>query len=122
MQVAEFIDEFREGIMREVVATYPPVYDDRARLDPRFDPRRLRRQPLGGQREAIKATALSLTRNRSTNLVGEMGTGKTYIAASAAYLAGLRRIIVLCPSHLVRFPCLYPGERCILWWRDISTR
>lgn len=31
-----------------------------------------------------------------------MGTGKTMIGASAAYLAGFRRILVLCPPHLTR--------------------
>src|SRR5207253_7292170 len=37
-----------------------------------------------------------------TNVVGEMGTGKTMIACSAAFLAGMRRVLVICPPHLVR--------------------
>ena len=31
-----------------------------------------------------------------------MGTGKTFIAASAAYMAGFKRVLVLCPPHLTR--------------------
>jgi SNF2 family DNA or RNA helicase len=31
-----------------------------------------------------------------------MGTGKTFIAAASAYLAGFQRVLVLCPPHLVR--------------------
>ena len=31
-----------------------------------------------------------------------MGTGKTFIGASAAYMAGFQRILVLCPPHLTR--------------------
>ncbi len=31
-----------------------------------------------------------------------MGTGKTFIAASAAHMAGFRRVLVLCPPHLTR--------------------
>ena len=31
-----------------------------------------------------------------------MGTGKTFIAASAAYMAGFERMLVLCPPHLTR--------------------
>ena len=31
-----------------------------------------------------------------------MGTGKTFIAAGAALMAGFKRILVLCPPHLTR--------------------
>ena len=31
-----------------------------------------------------------------------MGTGKTFIAASAAHMAGFERVLVLCPPHLTR--------------------
>ena len=31
-----------------------------------------------------------------------MGTGKTFIGASAAHMAGFTRILVLCPPHLTR--------------------
>ncbi|MCC6387409.1 MAG: ATP-dependent helicase [Dehalococcoidia bacterium] len=57
---------------------------------------------MGAQADAIRACALSLQTHRATNLVGEMGTGKTTIGAAAAALAGFRRILVLCPPHLTR--------------------
>ena len=60
------------------------------------------RSPLGAQADAIRAAALSLDVHRGTTVVGEMGTGKTFIAASAAHMAGFRRILVLCPPHLTR--------------------
>ena len=31
-----------------------------------------------------------------------MGTGKTFIGAAAAYMAGFRRCLILCPPHLTR--------------------
>ena len=34
--------------------------------------------------------------------MGEMGTGKTFIGASAAYAAGFQRVLVLTPPHLTR--------------------
>jgi hypothetical protein len=46
--------------------------------------------------------AVSLQQHRGTNLVGEMGTGKTTIGTAAAYLAGFSSVLVLCPPHLVR--------------------
>jgi hypothetical protein len=100
--LAQFIETFQEAITRAVVETYPPLYSARNRNDWSFDLRRLRRRPMGAQGDAIRAVAVSLQRHRGTNLVGEMGTGKTTIAAAAAYLAGFRRVLIICPPHLVR--------------------
>ena len=55
--------------------------------------------PWGAQEDAIKGAALSLEAHRGTTVVGEMGTGKTFIAA-AAYMTGFKRILVLGPPHL----------------------
>jgi len=98
----EFLDTYQDAITRAVLAAYPPIYSARNRYDWGFDLTRLRRSPLGAQADAIRAVAVSLRQHRGTNLVGEMGTGKTTIGAAAAYLAGFKRIIVLCPPHLVR--------------------
>ena len=99
MNLAEFIDNFRDAISRRVVESYPPLYrpsDNGHRLP------ELLRSPLGAQADAIRGAALSLRASRGTTVVGEMGTGKTYIATAAAHMAGFRRILVLCPPHLVR--------------------
>ena len=99
MDLAEFIDTYRDAIAQRVVESYPPRYrpsDCGKPLPP------LLRSPLGAQADAIRAAALSLDTHRGTTVVGEMGTGKTFIAASAAHMAGFRRILVLCPPHLTR--------------------
>src|SRR5207237_6511316 len=97
-----FIDRYREAVTAAVLRTYPPRYDAETRLTCGFDVRRLLRRPLGGQADAIRATALSLHMHPGTNVVGEMGCGKSLVASAAAYLAGYRRILVICPPHLVR--------------------
>jgi superfamily II DNA or RNA helicase len=102
VNLTELIERYREAITEAVIRTYPPVYDAEARQRSGFDLRRLLRRPLGAQGDAIRATALSLRRHPGTNVVGEMGTGKTMIAAAAAYLAGCRRVLVVCPPHMVR--------------------
>ncbi|RJQ08837.1 MAG: DEAD/DEAH box helicase [Dehalococcoidia bacterium] len=98
----ELLSEHGEAITRAVLRAYPPVYTARNRDGWGFDLSRLKRRPMGAQGDAIRATAVSLRSHRGTNVVGEMGTGKTMIAASAAYIAGFRRILVLCPPHLTR--------------------
>ncbi len=97
MNIAEFIDSYRDSIASQVIASYPPLYQPSELRTPL--PRLLRR-PMGGQAAAIRGTALSLQAHPGTIVVGEMGTGKTFIAAAAAHLAGFRRIIVVCPPHL----------------------
>ena len=99
MDLAGFIDTYRDAIAQRVVESYPPRYrpSENGRTLPA-----LLRSPLGAQADAIRAAALSLDVHRGTTVVGEMGTGKTFIAASAAHMAGFRRILVLCPPHLTR--------------------
>ena len=70
------------------------------------------------QEDAIRGAALSLEAHRGTTVVGEMGTGKTFIAA-AAHMAGFRRILVLCPPHLVpkwkrEVEMTVPGARAVI--------
>ena len=99
MDLAEFIDTYRDAIAQRVVESYPPRYrpSENGQTLPQ-----LLRSPLGAQADAIRAAALSLDTHRGTTVVGEMGTGKTFIAASAAHMAGFRRVLVLCPPHLTR--------------------
>ena len=99
MNLSEFIDTYREAITRRIVHSYPPKY--RPAADQRPMPP-LKRRPMGAQETAIRGAALSLTEQRGTTVVGEMGVGKTFIGIAAAELAGFRRVLVLCPPHLVR--------------------
>ena len=99
MNLGEFIDTYRDAITERVIASYPPIYSPAS--DQRPMPRLLR-SPLGAQEDAIRGAALSLNSQRGTTVVGEMGTGKTFIGTAAAHLAGFRRVLVLCPPHLTR--------------------
>ncbi len=99
MNLAGFIDKFKDAIAQRVVESYPPLYR------PSENGRRLpslHRTPLGAQADAIRGAALSLEAHRGTTVVGEMGTGKTFIGAAAAHMAGFRRVLVLCPPHLTK--------------------
>ncbi len=102
MHLPEFIETFGDSINERLVDLYPPVYDAATRAACGIDLGRLGRRPLGAQADAIRAAALSIRRNPGTNLVGEMGVGKSMCAAAAAFLSGRRRILILCPPHLVR--------------------
>ena len=98
MNLGEFIDNFKDAIAKRVVESYPPLYrpSENGGTLPR-----LLRKPLGAQADAIRGAALSLKAHRGTTVVGEMGTGKTFIGAAAAHMAGFERILIICPPHLV---------------------
>ena len=98
MNLGDFIDRFKDAIAQRVVESYPPLYrpSENGGTLPR-----LLRKPLGAQADAIRGAALSLQAHRGTTVVGEMGTGKTFIGAAAAYMAGFQRVLVICPPHLV---------------------
>ena len=98
MNLGDFIDTFKDAIAQRVVESYPPLYrpSENGGTLPR-----LLRTPLGAQADAIRGAALSLKAHRGTTVVGEMGTGKTFIGAAAAYMAGFQRVLVICPPHLV---------------------
>ena len=116
MNLGQFIDTFKDAIAQRVVESYPPLYrpSENGRRLPR-----LLRKPLGAQADAIRGAALSLEAHRGTTVVGEMGTGKTFIAAAAAHLAGFKRVLVLCPPHLVpkwkrEVEMTVPGARAVI--------
>ena len=98
MNLGGFIDTFKDAIAKRVVESYPPLYrpSENGGTIPR-----LLRKPLGAQADAIRGAALSLKAHRGTTVVGEMGTGKTFIGAAAAHMAGFERILIICPPHLV---------------------
>ena len=116
MNLGGFIDGFKDAIAARVVESYPPLY--RPSGNGGALPRLLR-NPLGAQADAIKGAALSLEAHRGTTVVGEMGTGKTFIAAAAAHMAGFKRILVLGPPHLVpkwkrEVEVTVPGARAVI--------
>ena len=99
MKLGEFIDSFKDAIAQRVVESYPPLYrpSENGGTLPR-----LLRKPLGAQADAIRGAALSLRAHRGTAVVGEMGTGKTFIGAAAAHMAGFQQILIICPPHLTK--------------------
>ena len=101
MDLTKFIETYKEAIARTVTETYAPLYQPGKPGQDQALPTLLRR-PIGAQEHAVRCAALSLKVNPGTIIVGEMGTGKTYIGTAAAHMAGFRNILVLAPPHLVQ--------------------
>jgi len=107
-----FVEEFGASLTRAILDTCPPVYSPALYKEYRPLVKRLARQPLGRQADALAGTALSLERGyRCTILSAEMGSGKSYMALAALYATWRRtrerdpharmHALVIAPTHLV---------------------
>jgi SNF2 family DNA or RNA helicase len=102
MNIHHFIEEFRSVIVASVGRDFNPLYHpgtDRKKIYQLI--KTLPRRPIASQIDAIGGIVQALRARDSAILVGEMGLGKTYISIAAAAALGLKRVLVVCPPHLV---------------------
>jgi len=106
ISLKEFLDDYGESLAERVTqdlnVIYDPAKDKSEVLDHRMDS--LHKNPFPAQREIIKAVLKALQAgNQAIYIAAEMGVGKTLMAiAVAALLKKNPRVLVICPSHLVR--------------------
>lgn len=111
LPLADFIAEFGAGLLKQVRAQNPPVYDPAQCADHELRQQRLavlaslKRQPFSAQVEAVLAVTTQLLDHGQPAAIinAEMGTGKTMMAiCAAALLQGTHpRTLVVSPPHLV---------------------
>ena len=85
----------------------------RERFKPQIDPtdsrwwhirqyyRDINRKPISFQYQTAVTLAAAIKTRRSNFLIGEQGTGKTYLSATAAHAAGMNQILVTLPTHAI---------------------
>jgi len=110
--LTEFMQEHGDAIAAHVLDTYRPLYN----MDPTDEENAILdtlgkgRKPLPGQsepgllmtqRHAAVAMARSVRVNGVGNVQGEMGVGKTTLAAGVTALLDAFPAIIICPPHLV---------------------
>jgi SNF2 family DNA or RNA helicase len=111
VKLAEFLDEWGEILKAAVVRNMNPVYSPKAEddwdLQARGKLQQLLRTPFESQtRKGILPVARSFFKedHKADFLVGEMGTGKTFMGLAVAHLLpkSNKRILIQCPGHLVK--------------------
>jgi hypothetical protein len=129
----QFLQQWITPLTGIVARTYTPVYRfDLNGYGPLLN-RLSRERPIPGmfdrqgrpksgllpaQKHAAAAVLTRLETASEAVLVGEMGVGKTTVAAAVAAGRHARRTIVLCPPHLVdkwqrEFKAVWPGVRTV---------
>lgn len=109
--LGDFIREFGQGLLEQVRAQHPPVYQPTLdELTPQWQARQLvmqslRRKPFEQQAQAVQAVVkLLVDRDEPAAVLNaEMGTGKTMMAicAAAVMQQSHPRTLVISPPHLV---------------------
>lgn len=111
-KTAQWFEGHGNELARAILDSHTPVFDgdlslyqaDLARLQaPGILPGRSKPEFLQQQLEAAAAVAFRWKKQgrKSAVISGEMGTGKTAMAIVACELAHHRKVVVVCPSHLV---------------------
>jgi len=104
-----FLDEYGQSMAAKVARELEVIHDPLNQPEPELAGHleSLSKKPFPAQAEIIKAGFKSLVSgNRSVYLVAECGSGKTLMAIATAWLLhkleNTRRVLVICPPHLVR--------------------
>ena len=108
ISLKEFLDDYGESMAEKVTTELKVIHEPSTEKEEAVSGllSRMKKQPFPSQAEIIKACYKSLiSGNRAVYTVCEMGTGKTLMAIATSYvlykLQGIRRVLVLCPPHLV---------------------
>ena len=108
ISLKDFLEEYGESMAEKVTRELSVIHDPSMEKEEGISSllKDLKKRPFASQGEIIKACYKSLmSGNRAVYTVCEMGTGKTLMAIATAYilhrLNGLKRVLVICPPHLV---------------------
>ncbi len=111
LAMADFLDQFGEGLLEQVRSQNPPVYAGAVEAQSPIHKARaavmdgLKRKPFHAQAEAVQAVCKLLLDHGEPAAVinAEMGTGKTMMAicVAAVMQEQLPRTLIISPPHLV---------------------
>lgn len=105
-QVSQYLMTYSDQLAEKIQENFSPLH---AKGERDLELAQLKRQLIGGQYDAVAAAVKLMDSGEKTcNLIGELGTGKTIcsIAAIQSHAAGRKyRAIIMCPPHLVEKWC-----------------
>mgnify|MGYP000862602629 CR=1 FL=1 len=106
----EFLNQYGEVLKDKIKREMKPLFDpgnydiiDQARAE-RFRELVRKKKHLPGQERAVLALMKGYIEGGKRGLIlcAEMGTGKTLMGLAVAYLLGAKKVLIMCPGHLVR--------------------
>ena len=115
--IASYLELFSADLSDQILKSFPPLYSPGEIPSPVLA--KMRRKPFKAQEVAIMSTLRRLEGAHSAAIIGEMGTGKTFMAMSAVHCEAAGRpyaCLVLAPGTVVQKWCrelieTIPGAR-----------
>ena len=108
ISLKEFLNEYGESMAGKITQDLSVIHDPASEREKEISGiiPGMKKRPFPSQGEIIKACYKSLiSGNWAVYTVCEMGTGKTLMSIATALvlhkLKGIRRVLVICPPHLV---------------------
>jgi hypothetical protein len=109
MNVADLLVHYGDALMRVMMTQCPVTYDPRRDADS-VTLAETARKPFVAQAHAVRAIVTllggqhakpSARRGKTAILLGEVGVGKSFVALTTAATIGTKRMLVMCPPHLL---------------------
>src|ERR1700761_640182 len=98
--VFEYMRRYAGPMGERIMQAYPPLHAPGDPVSPRVA--ELLREPLAAQELAMMGTAKYLIDHDAARIVGEMGTGKTFMRLGTCYIHANGKQhtgVVMCPPH-----------------------
>src|SRR5438093_10048071 len=112
MQLNEFLTVYAPALTAQILEQFAPLYTPTAEARRTLRIPDLKRPLFEAQKDTVLAVAQAFTHHRTVGIAGEPGFGKTFSTLALARYLGCKRIVVLCPPHLVE-EWREEVERCI---------
>jgi hypothetical protein len=107
--ISTYLNAYANEISDQILKAFPPLYSPEQTPSPILA--QLYRRPFKAQEVAVMSTVRRLERARAAAIIGEMGTGKTFMAMS----------VVHCEAAGRPYACLVmaPGTLLEKWSREL---
>jgi len=112
MQLAEFLTTHAPALTARILEQFAPLYTPTGEARGALRIPQLKRPLFDAQIDTVAAVACAFRRYTTLGIAAEPGFGKTCTTLALARYMGCRRILVLCPPHLVE-EWREEAERCL---------
>jgi superfamily II DNA or RNA helicase len=100
-RLTEFLATYAPALTSQIVSQFAPLHTPTTVSRETLIIPGLKRPLFTAQQDTVAALVAAFRHHRALGLAGEPGFGKTFTTLALARALGCRRVLILCPPHLV---------------------
>ena len=100
-RLTDFLTAYAPALTSQIVTQFAPLYTPTTESRDALAIPGLKRALFTAQQDTVAALVAAFRHHRTLGLAGEPGFGKTFTTLALARALGCRRVLILCPPHLV---------------------